>query len=74
MYLQTALYVLKSYLNHITKGKQLADSVKYIERFQELSESQFAGNKPWTVEELRDVLLKSLSHLVQFIGGRMASK
>lgn len=38
MYLQTALYVLKSYLNNLTKGKKLSDSVKYIARFQQLSD------------------------------------
>ena len=38
MYLQTARYVLKSYLGHATKGKPLTDSVKYIETFQDLSD------------------------------------
>ena len=33
MYLQTARYVLKNYLGYVTKGKPLADSVKYIARF-----------------------------------------
>ena len=30
MYIQTARYVLKSYLGFITKGKTLSQSVKYI--------------------------------------------
>ena len=36
MYLQTAKYVLKGYVNHMTKGNQLAQSVSYISRFGEL--------------------------------------
>ena len=74
MYLQTARYVLKGYLGHITKGKPLADSIKYINRFQELSEVQFAGKKPWTLEEFRDVLIRSINYIVGLIGTRIASK
>lgn len=33
MYMQTARYILKSYLGFMTKGKKLSDSVKYIEKF-----------------------------------------
>ena len=36
MYLQTAMYVLKSYLGHITKGKPLTDSVQYLSRFEDI--------------------------------------
>ena len=50
MYLQTALYVLKCYMNHLTKGKPLTDSVSYIARIQDLSDTTFAGNNGWTVE------------------------
>ena len=50
MYLQTARYVLKNYLGFMTKGKALADSVKYIARLQELNEKQFAGKTSWTLE------------------------
>ena len=50
MYLQAARYVLKSYLGYLTKGKPLTDSVKYIARFQDLADVQFAGKKPWTIE------------------------
>ena len=74
MYLQTARYALKSYLGHLTKGKSLTESVSYITRFPEVAELQFAGNKPWTVYELRDVLVKVLSYLFEMIGGRVASK
>lgn len=38
MYLQTAMYALKSYLGYITKGKPLTESVKYMERFQDISD------------------------------------
>jgi len=74
MYLQAARYVLKGYLGHLTKGKSLADSVKYITRIQELSDTQFTGKKPWTVEELRDLLIRALGHVVGLIGARIASK
>ena len=50
MYLQAALYVLKSYLGHITKGKPLTESVKYILRFEDIAEKEFSGKNPWTVE------------------------
>ena len=35
---------------------------------------QFAGKKPWTVEELRDVLVKTLGYIMQEIGGKIAMK
>jgi hypothetical protein len=74
MYLQSARYVLKSYLGHMTKGKPLADSVSYISRFQELSEKQFAGNQPWSVEELRDVIVRGIGYVASQIGTRIANK
>lgn len=74
MYLQSARYVLKSYLGHVTKGKPLSDSVSYIARFQELSDKQFAGNSPWTIEELRDVLIRAIGHIAGLIGARIANK
>jgi hypothetical protein len=30
MYIQTARYILKSYIGHLTKNKPLTDSVKYL--------------------------------------------
>ena len=49
MYLQTALYVLKRYSDYFRKGKKLKESVKYIGRFEELSDVEFAGSKPWSL-------------------------
>jgi len=74
MYLQSARYVLKSYLGHVTKGKPLSDSVSYISRFQELSEKQFAGSQPWALDELRDVLIRGIGHVAGQIGERIANK
>ena len=74
MYLQAALYALKSYGGFMTKGKPLPDSLKYIEKFQDLSDVQFSGNKPWTMEEMRDTIIKTLSYLLQEIGTRIANK
>ncbi len=74
MYLQTARYVLKNYLGFITKGKPLADSVKYIARIQDLADTQFTGKNPWTLEELRNVLVRSLGHIVGVIGARISNK
>lgn len=74
MYLQSARYVLKSYLGHMTKGKPLADSVSYISRFQELSEKQFAGNQPWSIEELRDAIVRGIGYVASQIGTRIANK
>ena len=74
MYLQTARYALKSYLGFVTKGKKPTDSVKYITRFEEVSGLQLAGKNPWTLDELRDVLVKTLSDIIQEVGGRIASK
>lgn len=72
MYLQTAMYALKSYLGYITKGKPLTESVKYMERFQDISDFQLSGSDPWTIQELRDVLVKTLSLIIQEIGQRMS--
>lgn len=49
MYIQTARYILKSYLGFMTKGKKLTDSVKYIELFESISETKFSGKAPWTM-------------------------
>ena len=65
---------MKSYLGHITKGKPLTYSVEYIARLQDLSEVEFAGKKPWTIEDLRDVLAKTLGHVIGIIGGRISDK
>ncbi len=74
MHLQAARYVLKNYLGYLTKGKPLTDSVKYIARFQDLAETQFAGKKSWTLGEARDVLVKSIAHVVGIIGARISNK
>lgn len=74
MYLQTARYVLKNYIGHMTKGKPLAESVKYISRISELAETQFAGKKSWSLTELRDVLIKAIGHIVSIIGARISEK
>ena len=74
MYLQSARYALKSYLGYVTKGKKLTDSVKYISRFEEVADLQLSGKKSWTIEELRDVLVKTLRNLIQEIGGVIAGK
>lgn len=49
MYIQTARYILKSYIGLLTKGKTPTDSVKYLEKFNDVKEIQFFGKKPWTV-------------------------
>lgn len=74
MYLQTARYVLKNYLGHITKGRSLTESVKYITRIPELAEVQFAGKTSWSLQELKDVLIKSIGHVVGIIGARISAK
>lgn len=74
MYLQSAQYVLKSYIGYLTKGTPLTDSVKFIERIQDVSELQFAGKQAWSVEEMRDVFVKTLAYLIGVISGRMANK
>ena len=43
MYLQTAQYVLKSFLGFKFKGKKLTESVGYIASFDELKGIQLAG-------------------------------
>lgn len=74
MYIQTARYILKSYLGHLTKGKTLSDSVKYIEQFGNLSEVKFNGKSKWTIEELRTVILKGLQYVLGVITSRIANK
>jgi len=49
MYLQTARYVLKSYLGYVTKGKKLTESVSYIQKFEELAEKTFEGREAWSL-------------------------
>ena len=74
MYLQSAMYVLKGYLGHITQGKPLNESIRYIARFSDLQQTLFVGKNPWTLQEIRDLLVKTLNYLVSLIGGRIASK
>lgn len=74
MYLQTAQYVLKSFLGFKFKGKKLTESVRYIASFDEFKGIKLAGNQPWTTVELRIVLIKSLSHILQIVGGKIARK
>ena len=74
MHLQAARYVLKNYLGYVTKGKTLTDSVRYIARIQELNETQFAGKTSWTLEEIRDVLVKAIGYVVGVIGARISNK
>lgn len=74
MYIQTARYILKSYLGHLTKGKPLTDSVKYIEKFPSLSEVKLFGKKPWDLEELKVVLLKGIQHVLSVITTRLSNK
>lgn len=74
MHLQAARYVLKNYLGYVTKGKTLTDSVRYIARIQELNETQFAGKTSWTLEEMRDVLVKAIGYVVGVIGARISNK
>ena len=74
MYLQTARYVLKGYLGYITKGKPLTESLSYIGRLQDMSDTKFVGKNPWSIEELRDLLVKAVGHVVGIIGARISSK
>ena len=74
MYLQTAMYVIKSYLGWITKGKPLNDSVKYLSCFDEIREMKFEGKSLWKLQELKDVVLKTLSYIIELVGGKMAGK
>lgn len=74
MYIQTARYILKSYIGHLTKNKPLTDSVKYLADFPSLTESRFYGKKPWTVHELKTVLLKAIQHVLGVITNRLSAK
>jgi hypothetical protein len=74
MYLQTARYVLKSYLAYLAKKKVPSDSVKYITRFELLTNVRFTGGNDWTVEELRDLLVKSLAHVLGVVVKKIQGK
>ena len=74
MYIQTARYILKSYIGLLTKGKTPTDSVKYLEKFNDIKQAKFFGKKPWTIEDLRTVLLKSIQHVLGVITTRLANK
>jgi acyl-CoA oxidase len=74
MYIQTARYIIKSYIGFITKGKPLTDSVKYLEKFNALGDVKFFGKKPWEVEDLRTVLLKAIQHILGVITTRLSQK
>lgn len=39
-----------------------------------MTETQFAGPKPWTLEEFRDLLVKAIAHIMGLIGARIANK
>lgn len=74
MYIQTARYIIKSYVGLLTKKKPLTDSVKYLETFPTLADTKFYGKAPWTVEDLRTVLLKAVQHVLGVITTRLANK
>lgn len=74
MYIQTARYILKSYLGFITKGKKLSDSVKYIEKFQAVQDVKFFGKTSWTAYDLRTVLLKGIKYVLGTIASRLMNK
>lgn len=73
MYLQSAKYVLKSYIN-LLKGKPLSDSVLYLAKFSQEANTRFDGDKPWTVHETRTLLIKSIDYLLTVITQRLANK
>jgi hypothetical protein len=74
MYIQTARYILKSYIGFLTKGKPLTESVKYLEQFNSLGDVKFFGKAPWSSEDLRTVLLKGIQHVLGVITARLNSK
>lgn len=74
MYLQAARYVLKSYGGHLLKGKPLSDSVQYLAKFPEFAETRFFGEKAWTLDELKVLLMKSVNHIVSLVSGRITNK
>jgi hypothetical protein len=74
MYIQTARYILKSYIGLLTKNKPLTDSVKYLTLFPSLSETKFFGKSAWTIEDLRTVFLKAIQHILGVITTRLANK
>jgi hypothetical protein len=73
LYVQTARYILKSYLGHL-QGKPLTDSVKYIARLQDLSDVSFTGNSSWTLNELKDMLAKAINHLISQIATQLTNR
>jgi len=74
MYLQAARYILKSYGGHMLKGKPLTDCVSYIAKFGEVAEINFAGKQPWTLPDLRNLLLKSINYIIGVITARLGDK
>lgn len=74
MYIQTALYVLKNYSNHMRNAKVLQHSVEYINRFEELQDTRFYGKQEWKTVELRDAMIRSINYLVGLIVSRMMNK
>ena len=74
MYLQTARYILKSYLGYMTKGKPLTESLQYLSRLQELNDKQFSGKESWTLMDLRDAVARAVGHIVTVIGNRISNK
>lgn len=74
MYIQTARYILKSYVGLLTKNKPLTDSVSYLSSFPTLDDVKFYGKSAWTVEDLRTVLLKSIQYVLGVITSRLSNK
>ena len=74
MYIQTARYILKSYLGLLTKNKPLTDSVKYLATFPSLAHAKFSGETPWTCHDLRTALLKGIQYVLGVITARLAAK
>ena len=64
----------KAILGLSPREKPLTESVNYITRFEELNDKQFDGKQTWSLDELRDLLVKALSYVMGIIGARIANK
>lgn len=72
MYLQTARYIIKSFLGHL-KGKPLTDSVKYLATLNK-DTAPLAGKTEWTLNELSEALLGGIRHVLKVSLTRIQQK
>lgn len=74
MYLQTSRYILKNYKNFALKKKSAGNSVKYVERLNEILNLKVSKDNGWNLEDVEAFLAQSVSYLLNLISLQTVEK